>query len=145
MDGAGQPEHRVRLLAPLTKADGDEVVRFDLDGQEYGVSLRISQLNRQMVAGLPDRALDLLELAALVYAVGSAVSRGGPALHHMGKRWHRRFVVEMPVRDLPHWQGAGVGQPLEDLLMFLSGDRLEFTFIARLSRCGAKPVFQVQR
>ncbi|UUV05883.1 7-cyano-7-deazaguanine synthase [Ruegeria sp. YS9] len=132
MDGAAQPEHRVRLLAPLTKAGGDEVLRFDLDGQEHGVSLRISQLNRQMVAGLPDRALDLLELAALVYAVDSAVSRGGPALHHMGKRWHRRFVVEMPVRDLPHWQGAGVGQALEDLLMFLSGDRFEFTFTTRL-------------
>ena len=132
MAGVAQPpEHHIRCRAPLTRSGGDRVLRFDLDGKELGISLRIERLNRRMVEALPDRAMDLLELAALVYAADSSVSRGGTTLQQMGRQWHRRFVVEMAVRDLDFWQQDEVRRALEELLMFLSGDRFQFEFVTR--------------
>lgn len=125
------PEYKVRCLPPVTRSGGDEVLRFDLDGEERAISLKISQLTQRMVAGLPDRTLDLLELAALVYAVDSSVSRGGPALQKMGAQWHRRFHIEMAVRDLAFWEQSDVSAALEELLVFLSGDTFTFTFGVR--------------
>lgn len=125
------PEFHIRCVAPITKSGGDEVLRLEINGKPFGVKLRISQLNRQMVAGLPKRALDLLELAGLVYGVDAAISRGGSTDQQMGRKWHRRFVVEMPVRDLDFWQSTGVPENLEETLMFLSGDRFVFTFIQK--------------
>lgn len=110
---------------------GDEVLRFELDGKERGARLRIERLTRQMVAELPARVFDLLEIATLVYAVDSSVSRGGTALSQMGKKWHRRFVIDMPIRDLDFWTQSEVQDALESLLFFLSGDRFEFRFVAK--------------
>ncbi|WP_245626779.1 7-cyano-7-deazaguanine synthase [Aestuariivita boseongensis] len=115
----------------MTRSGGDQVLRFDLNGEERAISLKISQLTQRMVAGLPDRTLDLLELAALVYAVDSSVSRGGPALQKMGAQWHRRFRIEMAVRDLAFWEQSDVSAALEALLAFLSGDTFTFTFGVR--------------
>ncbi len=95
------------------------------------MTLRIGQLNRQLVEGLQARALDLLEIAALVYCADAAVSRGGSADQKMGKKWHRRFLVEMPVRDPGFWYQESVLLALEETLMFLSGDRFEFSFLAK--------------
>ncbi len=122
------PEVEVRWLPPLTKSGGDEVLRLDIAGREVAMTLRIGQLNRQLVEGLQDRVLDLLEIAALVYCADAAVSRGGLADQKMGEKWHRRFVATMPVRDLDFWQRESVIQALEETLMFLSGDRFEFSF-----------------
>ncbi len=122
------PEHRVQCLPPLTKSGGDEQLRLEIDGKAVGVKLCISQLNEQLVAGLPNRALDLLEIAALVYGTDSAVSRGGSTDQKMGAKWHRRFRVEIPVRDLAFWVSNDVAETLEKTLMFLSGDRFEFEF-----------------
>ena len=46
----------------------------------------------------------------------------------MGAKWHRRFLVELPVRDLALWSNPDVQRDLEKTLMFLSGDGFEFTF-----------------
>lgn len=135
MGGVAKPrEHRVRCLPPLTLSGGDTELRFALDGDERGIKLRISQLTEQMVAGLPDRALDLLEIAALVYAVDSSVSRGGPALQQMGRQWNRQFILEVPVRDIEIWQRTDVAQSLEEMLLFLSGDRFTFEFVPNFHR-----------
>ena len=131
MDGAAPPEHRIRCLPPATKSGGDEVLWFELDGARRGVSLRIARWSQQLVANLPERSLDLLEIAALVYAADASVSRGGVALKQMGRQWHRRFVLEVPVRDLAFWETEGIQQALAELLLFLSGDHFEFVFSAR--------------
>ncbi len=128
---AHPPEHRVWCLAPLTKSGGDEVLRLRIDERTVDVKIRISQLSRQLVENLPDRTLDLLEIAALVYGADSAVSRGGQTDQQMGRKWHRRFIVEIPVRDLVFWQTGDVQNALEGMLMFLSGDRFEFTFVQK--------------
>lgn len=128
---APPPEHRVRCLAPLTRSGGDEELRLRIDERTVGVKIRISQLSRQLVENLPDRTLDLLEIAALVYGADSAVSRGGETDQQMGHKWHRRFIVEISVRDLVFWQAGDVQDALEETLMFLSGDRFEFTFVQK--------------
>lgn len=142
MGGVAQPpEHHIRCLDPVTRSGGDRVLRFDLDGRERGISLRIERLNRNLVAGLPDRALDLLELAALVYAADACVSRGGTTLQQMGRKWHRSFTVEMAVRDPDFWRRSEVGQTLEELLMFLSGDRFRFEFVLRTTQATERTRF----
>lgn len=122
------PEYRVRCLTPILKSGGDEVLRLVVDERQVGVTLRISQINRHMVAALPGRALDLLEIAALVYGVDSAVSRGGTIDSQMGQKWHRRFIVEIPVRECVFWSSPSITQSLEETLMFLTGDRFDFKF-----------------
>jgi len=120
------PDYAINCLPTDTKSGGDEELRFEIDGKTIGVKLQVSRLNQRLVSHLPDRALDLLEIAALVYGVDAAVSRGGSADQNMGLKWHRRFIVNMPVRDHAFWSGSDVSAALEETLMFLSGDRFEF-------------------
>lgn len=77
------PEYYIHCLGADTKSGGDEELSLSNDGAPFGVKLRISQLNRQMVAGLSVRVLDLLEIAALVYGADAVASRGGSA----DQRW----------------------------------------------------------
>jgi 7-cyano-7-deazaguanine synthase in queuosine biosynthesis len=129
--GAIPSEHRVRCLPPLTKSGGDAQLRLEINGNLVGVKVCISHLNEQLVAEIPDRALDLLEIAAVVYGTDAAISRGGTADQQMGAQWHRRFEVEVPVRDHAFWQSEDVVLALEEVLMFLSGDRFVFRFVAK--------------
>ena len=82
-----------------------------------------------MVANLPDEALDLIEIAALVYAVDASVPRGGPTDPDLAEAWYRRFVLEVPVRNLALWTDPEVRRDLEETLLFLSGDRFRFDFV----------------
>lgn len=128
---APPPEHRVRCLGPATRGRRGEQLAFEIDGELRHLTLRIERLTRELVAGLPARALDVLELAALVYAVDASVPRGGTADERMGAKWHRRFLVEVPVRDLATWSDPDLKRTLEEMLLFLSGDRFEFSFSAK--------------
>ena len=136
-----QPEHQVRCLEPIIKVGGDERLAFEIDGQPKSVTLKIGQMNRKLVAALPDRALDLIEIAALVYAVDAAVSRGGLKDQQMGAKWHRRFLVELPVLDMALWSNPETKQALEETLMFLSGDRFVFKFLRRSEGRGEQTRF----
>jgi hypothetical protein len=121
-----QPEHRVRLL-PAAPGNG-ETLRFEIDGKPKGGTIRIGQLSRALVANLPDEALDLIEIAALVYAVDASETRGGPTDNRLAEAWYRRFVLEVPVRSLQLWTDPEVRRELEETLAFLSADRFEFVF-----------------
>lgn len=139
--GAIPSEHRVRCLPPLTKSGGDAQLCLEIDGNPVGVKVRIGHLNAQLVAELPDRALDLLEVAAVVYGADAAISRGGTADQQMGAQWHRRIEVEMPVRDYGFWESEEVALALEEMLMFLSGDRFVFRFVAKLGGEAERSLF----
>ena len=142
MGGVAKPsEHRVRCLSPFIKSDGDAQLRLSIDGNQVGIKLSISHLNAHLVAELPDRALDLLEVAAVVYGADAAVSRGGTADQQMGAKWHRHFEVEMPVRDCVFWQDNETVMALEEMLMFLSGDRFVFRFTRKNEMDGARTPF----
>ncbi len=132
MAGAARaPEHRVRCLHPVTLHGGDERLPFEIDGANKSVGPKIGGFNKMLVSGLPDRALDLLEIASLVYGVDAAVSRGGSTDQMMGGKWHRGFRIEMAVRDVEVWSDPTAKDALEQMLMFLSGDRFSFEFSKR--------------
>ncbi len=75
--------------------------------------------------------LDLLILAALVYAADTRVSRASESQDS----WTREMTLVVPVSDPTRWQSV---QPLLiRMLGFLTGDRWELTFRARPSGFGA--------
>ena len=122
-------EHIVTCLPPQADGRGDEQLRFEIDGKMKAVSLRIGHIRKSLVVGLPHVALDLIEIAAFVYAIDSSVSRGGLMDQQMGAKWHRIFHVSLPVRNLALWPEPKLKVALEETLMFLSGDRFTFDFI----------------
>ena len=77
---------------------------------------------------LPDRVLDLLELAAYVYCADRMVSRGlsrAVEFHSWGRSFH--FVIK--VRDYDFWSRNDVSECLSTLLKFMTGDhRYSFSF-----------------
>jgi len=127
------PEYEVICHPSVTYQGGNERLPFELDGVPKAVSLRIGGFNRSLVTGLPDLALDILEIAALVYSIDAAASRGGPTDRQLGRAWYRTFNVKMPVRCIATWQNDGLRLALEEMLEFLSGDRFHFSFVTGAS------------
>jgi 7-cyano-7-deazaguanine synthase in queuosine biosynthesis len=75
---------------------------------------------------VPDRLLDLLELAAYVYCADRWTDRG-PKDAVEYHAWSRSFAFRQRVRDIEFWSQADVKNKLNAALSFLSGDR-EFAF-----------------
>ena len=75
---------------------------------------------------LPDRTLDLLELAAHVYCADRMSSRGskGAVEYHA---WARSFHFAVKVRDYTFWKRSDVSACLSRALQFMTGDR-EYRF-----------------
>ena len=82
----------------------------------------------QSVNYLPDRCLDLLEIAAYVFAADRLSSRGSKqAVEYQS--WARRFEFVIKVRDHEFWADASVRKALEEILCFATGDDgYAFTF-----------------
>jgi len=75
---------------------------------------------------LPDRILDLLEIAAYVFAADRWASRGprDAVEFHM---WPRSMHFVIRVRDQAFWDRPEVKKKLSDALMFMTGDK-EYMF-----------------
>jgi len=82
----------------------------------------------QDVYHLPPRILDLLELAAYVFATDRLVTRGRKdQLEYHG--WPRAFDFHMKVRDTSFWNQRVVIDSLAEALVFATGDdSWKFTF-----------------
>ena len=77
---------------------------------------------------LPDRILDLLEIAAYVFCADRLTSRGSKdnVEYHS---WSRLFHFVIKVRDFDFWNTHDVKEKLKEALVFMSGDRAyHFTF-----------------
>ena len=96
-----------------------------VDGDAAPMALELPSFVESL-GTLPDRILDLLELAGYVYCADRQVLRGRPndLEYHS---WSRRFRFRIRVRDLAFWTRPDVRASLEELLPFLSGDEA-FTF-----------------
>ena len=75
---------------------------------------------------IPQRTLDLLELAAYIYAADRLVSRGSRRAVEFHS-WSRRIHLRTKVRDLDFWQRPDVREALSKCLVFMTGDT-EFSF-----------------
>lgn len=79
---------------------------------------------------LPNCILDLLEIAAYVFAADRLVSRGARNLVEYHS-WSRSFVFVIPVRDHDFWGQSIVRKSLSAALEFMTGDRsYDFVFQA---------------
>jgi 7-cyano-7-deazaguanine synthase in queuosine biosynthesis len=75
---------------------------------------------------LPERVLDLLELAAYVFAADRAAFRG-PTDAVEYHAWHRAMFFVVKVRDAEFWNRPKVKEKLGKALRFMTGD-LEYNF-----------------
>jgi hypothetical protein len=102
-------------------------VHLDYRGAEAKVKLHLPAFVRE-VNHLPDRVLDLLEIAAYVFAADRSVHRGDKdALEY--HTWSRSLHLTIKVRDHAFWQRKTVQEKLAAALVFMSGDRFyDFAF-----------------
>ncbi|MEM6489759.1 MAG: hypothetical protein AAF677_16060 [Pseudomonadota bacterium] len=93
-------------------------------------TLRLEKFASGILLKLSSRSLDLIDIAATVYAADAAVARGGPTDPDMGARWRRRFALTVPVREPAFWSQPAVRDALSSTLALLSEDDVAFTFTA---------------
>jgi 7-cyano-7-deazaguanine synthase in queuosine biosynthesis len=122
-------EHLV-LCGGLDRPSGEGTlpVQLSLHGPSRNVRLRIEDISAPLVANVPDVLVDLLDVAAYVYAADNAVPRGGPTDEPMGARWRRRLRLVVPVRDPDLWAQDAISSALVETLSFLSDDEYQFEF-----------------
>jgi 7-cyano-7-deazaguanine synthase in queuosine biosynthesis len=89
----------------------------DLDG--HAVAYRLAR-------ALPSEAADLMEIAAMAYAVDRMAPRPGDRMTLDGSGWSRRLWMQVPVRDPGLWNS--VAERLAELLAWLSDDHWNLTF-----------------
>jgi len=103
-------------------------VRVQLGNGKKHLHLKIHHITRKIGGGLPPEALDLIEIAAYVYAADQLITRGGTKEFEYGQKWRRHFRLEIPVRRHDLWSRPDVQQKLVSTLGFLSDDDYEFGF-----------------
>ena len=97
-------------------------------GADTRVNLRVDRITRAMVANLPARIADLLEIACYTYCADQFARREGQTMTSMGAGWRRRFRFRVAVREPDFWNAAEANVLLSETLGFLSEDRWEFEF-----------------
>ncbi len=125
----------VYLCNQATPPDGLEladytVLDYRLSGNETpSIRLGLPDFIRS-INYLPDRYLDLLEIAAYVFAADRLTTRGSrQAVEYQS--WSRSLHIVVKVRDYEFWRQPCVSQSLEGALRFATGDQsYEFTFQA---------------
>jgi 7-cyano-7-deazaguanine synthase in queuosine biosynthesis len=112
---------------PTGKTKPKDATILDYLGPDAKVKVLLPDFVRD-VYHLPNRVLDLLEIAAYVFAADRSLHRGEKgALEYHG--WSRSMRLFMKVRDHKFWQQKRVQQKLSAALEFMSGDRsYEFVF-----------------
>jgi 7-cyano-7-deazaguanine synthase in queuosine biosynthesis len=119
---------RLVLCGGAERAGPESILRLALDGRSQNVMLKLEDISKRLVQNVPDRVIDLIEIASYVYCADQATSRGGDAQVGMGSGWRRGFRFVIPVRDPNHWSNPKVLEPLRDTVSFLSDDDYAFEF-----------------
>ena len=109
-------------------SDGKEDLTLQIGDTRRAATLHIEHLSRTLLADLSPRALDLIEVAAFVYAADSALPRGPTSDPGFGWRWRRRLNFPLPVRAHSFWTQDTVRRSIANVLSFLSDDDYHFEF-----------------
>ncbi|MBM92505.1 MAG: hypothetical protein CMJ35_12970 [Phycisphaerae bacterium] len=80
------------------------------------------------MANVPQRAADLIEIAAAVYVADQLAKRTGRKTQDYGDLWYRHLRMEIAVRDPDFWNQDDIAGILSRMLNFISGDNFEFVF-----------------
>lgn len=111
---------------PTRKGDKEPLQLAYTEGGH--VRLRLPDFVRS-IGTLPDRVLDLLEIAAYVFAADRLTDRGAKDLL-VYDSWSRVFIFAIKVRDVDFWNDPVTKEKLKSLLVFISGDRdYQFRFV----------------
>ncbi len=97
-------------------------------GDRPNVKIEPLAISTALVSAVPDRLLDLMDIASYVFAADRLTTRGGPSGRRMGSDWYRAMHCRIAVREPAHWQSRELVQALKDLLGFMSGDEFSFEF-----------------
>ncbi|MEM9625340.1 MAG: hypothetical protein AAGA21_03845 [Pseudomonadota bacterium] len=125
--------HLILCGGASVKDAGENIVRLQLNGPGANVTLLLQDISRRLVVNIPDVLIDLLEIAAYVYAADTAVSRGGLVSRQMGADWRRSLDFVIPVRCPEVWDQECLSELLSGTLSDLSEDDFRFRF-ERLQR-----------
>jgi REase_DpnII-MboI/Queuosine biosynthesis protein QueC len=119
-NGAPRPEDMSEYKNVLTLAYNPSV------RSECNIQLSLPDFVRD-VYHLPDRLLDLLEIAAYVFSADRLIRRGerDDVEYHA---WARSFEFQIRVRDHAFWSQESVRRKLGETLTFMTGDR-DYAFI----------------
>jgi hypothetical protein len=131
---------RLVLCSGAVLPDGDapprerQVIELATHGMKANVHLRLEDVARVLLEHLSPRLVDLLEIAAYVFAADSATRRGTEwSDEGATEPWDRDFRFVVPVRDLSFWSRGDVSQLLVEVLKVLADDTFVFDF-RQLSR-----------
>jgi 7-cyano-7-deazaguanine synthase in queuosine biosynthesis len=98
-------------------------------GKSQGnVHVHLQAISKPMCMQIPDVEIDLLDIAAYVYAADQAFSRGGTKEFEYGRKWRRHIRFEIAVRRPEVWQDEETREILTETLGFLVGGTFEFSF-----------------
>lgn len=116
-------------LLPVGQQDNDLVLNVNTPKGQFGhVSLGLERLTSTLLADLPPRLADLLEIASYVYCADQFTKRDRLTMPKMGADWRRGFEFHIGVRDPGFWNAPSLLEQLSDTLDFLSDDRFSFRF-----------------
>ena len=97
-------------------------------GKNANVNVRLEDVAKVLKKHLTPRLIDLLEIAAYVYAADCSTSREGWTKSTVTENWQRDFTFVIPVRDHAFWSQGKTSTLLVDALQFLSSDKFTFDF-----------------
>lgn len=111
-------------------ATGEQIIRLWLRGPEGAekLTLRIEDIEQHLYGNVPDKFLDLIEIATYVYCADQAIKRGQQDVEYFGENWRRDLHFIVPVRVPAFWKSREVIECLRETLGFLSDDWYEFDF-----------------
>jgi hypothetical protein len=107
---------------------GDAPLRLSLDVPGANVHLKIDDLRKALFKPIPPEILDLIRIAAYVYAADQATDRP-EGTGEYDERWRRRLFFRVPVLCPDRWADAAVRDALVSTLSFLSEDEYHFEFV----------------
>lgn len=117
------------VVRPTGKQSGDLILDVEArPGDPSRVNLEAEHITRPMVAEMPDRLADLLEIACYVHCADQFSRRDSAQMPRMGSNWRRAFRFRIAVRDPEFWNSPDVQQQLVSTLGFLSEDAYAFEF-----------------
>jgi hypothetical protein len=96
---------------------------------EDNVNIKVENVARVLVRSVPARLLDLLEIAAYIFAADCSTRRGATWRESDSvEEWSRHFHFRIPVRDHAFWSDSTTVRLLSELLSFIADDDYEFDF-----------------
>lgn len=118
--------HTVRITKDTNPAR-PRILKYATSG-EHAARPQIGRISDVFFSAVPDRFIDLIDIAAIVYSADKATTRGNAGPANMGSTWRRNFEFQIAVRDLDFWSNEETTRTLREALAFITDDYYEFEF-----------------